>query len=454
MAMGYETSQPSSVDQLERDRAVRDPSDREPDRGAGQRLRAVAEVTSATPPVVSGARTVGMSVMDETSTIVRCDLAFCAITGFATSELVGQRGLDLVHPDDQTFAMEAWMMMLEQPGRSRPMRLRHRTATGGWLWVEFVNHLTEDGSVHCEISDLSDRIEDREAVAQREQLLRQLGEALPLGVLQLDRTRQITYSNDRLTHLLEHHIVETLDELLHLVVGEHRARLAQLVEDAFETGGESDVEVRIDPRIGCHRICSVTIRPVVDERGEVSAAIACLTDITEQVAQRDELQRRNDTDPLTGALNRRAAVDLLQAALDQGGGATVAFVDIDHFTEFNDEHGHATGDELLVEVARRLRNVVCEDDIVGRYGGDEFIVIARCEAALIDTDEVGRRIAQVVHRPITLPTGCFDLTASVGVASTRSHVAGAERLIARAGSAMYEAKEQLGDAHVVWRESC
>ncbi len=419
-----------------------------PDRAARQRLRAVATVTTLT----EDREQVGTTVMDETSTIVRCDDAFCAITGFGVLELVGRRGLDLIHPQDQTFAMEAWMMMLEQPGQQRPLRLRHRTASDGWLWVEFVNHLADDGSVRCEISDLTERIEEREAAAHSERVLRQLGDALPLGVFQLDDRRRITYSNDRLSDLLENNVVESLDALLQLVVDEDRPRLDRLIDATFASGRDGDLEIRIDPRIGCHRICALSVRPVADDQSRVGAAICCLTDVTEQVTQRDEQRRRNDVDPLTGALNRRAAVDALQEMLDAGLGAAVVFVDIDGFTRFNEGHGHGVGDDILCEVARRLHTTICEEDVVGRYGGDEFIIVANCEAALGDADEIGRRISQVMHRPVTLPSGCFDLTASIGIASTDGSIAGAERLIARAGSAMYEAKEQAGDAHVVWRD--
>lgn len=398
---------------------------------------------------------VGHCVMDDTSTILRVDDDFCAITGFGMLELVGRRGLELIHPDDRDFAMEAWMMMLERPGRQRPMRLRHRTAADGWLWVESVNHLGPDGSVRGEIVNVLQRPERTERatpVGLGDRVLRQLGQALPLGVMQLDGGGSVTYSNQRLAELLENHHVETLVELLQLVVEEDRAPLTRAVTASFMSGTDGDVEIRIDPRIGCHRICSVSVRPVTDEHGSVAATICCLTDITEQVTQRNELRRRNQTDPLTGALNRRAAVDALQEMLDERERAAVVFVDIDNFAQFNERHGHAVGDDLLVEVARRLDKVVCELDHVGRYGGDEFIIVANCDSAVDSPDEIGRRISQVLHRPVTLPSGCFDLTASIGVASTSGSVAGAERLIARAGSAMYEAKEQPNESHVVWRD--
>jgi diguanylate cyclase (GGDEF)-like protein len=146
-------------------------------------------------------------------------------------------------------------------------------------------------------------------------------------------------------------------------------------------------------------------------------------------------------DPLTGVLNRREFTERLSAQLRQGDDCVLIFCDLDGFKTVNDRFGHTAGDRLLVEVAQRLRGCIRENDFVGRFGGDEFLVLFR-GAGAADMPRLCDRIRDVVAKPFH-ESAC-GLTISVGAvaseAARREHSA-AEELIRHADMAMYASRE-------------
>lgn len=124
----------------------------------------------------------------------------------------------------------------------------------------------------------------------------------------------------------------------------------------------------------------------------------------------------------------------------------VYFVDLDGFKQVNDTHGHQVGDDLLVEVARRLRAALRESDTVARIGGDEFTVLTSPLGDEEGAEVVAKKLLAACSPPIVLNDRELDLGCSVGVARYPIDGQGADALMARADAAMYEAKAQGGHA--------
>lgn len=157
-------------------------------------------------------------------------------------------------------------------------------------------------------------------------------------------------------------------------------------------------------------------------------------------------------DDLTGLANRRMLGEQLARALAglRRGGRTVALVmvDLDRFKSVNDQHGHAAGDAVLVEVAARLRSVVRPDDTVARIGGDEFVVLLPDLADIGPAFECLRRIELVLSRPMTWHGRELELAASVGLSSTSDPEESADEVLAAADHAMYGVKRSRPRHHV------
>jgi diguanylate cyclase (GGDEF)-like protein len=145
------------------------------------------------------------------------------------------------------------------------------------------------------------------------------------------------------------------------------------------------------------------------------------------------LRQQAVTDPLTGLGNRSA----LRRRLDTApGAATVAIIDLDDFKPINDTHGHDTGDAVLRVVADRIRGAVRADDLVVRYGGDEFAVVFAHQTPADGAAQLARRIVAAIEAPIALNgTLTFTVGASIGLAT-----AGADTVVRQADATLYQAK--------------
>jgi diguanylate cyclase (GGDEF)-like protein len=161
-------------------------------------------------------------------------------------------------------------------------------------------------------------------------------------------------------------------------------------------------------------------------------------------------------DPLTGIANRRALDQRLtyeyQRYKRYGRALSLAMVDIDHFKKVNDTYGHAIGDKVLGLVGQTLRSITRTTDLVGRYGGEEFLVIAP-ETASEHSIVLAERIRSILSRrsgePEAQALGLPPITVSVGVASTDLNLATQEELMKRADEALYQAKREGRDRIVV-----
>jgi diguanylate cyclase (GGDEF)-like protein len=176
----------------------------------------------------------------------------------------------------------------------------------------------------------------------------------------------------------------------------------------------------------------------------------CLLDVTEDARLREELTHRATYDQLTGCLNRTSILEVLEALLAPArrrpAGAAVVYVDLDRFKQVNDRLGHAAGDRLLVHVAQRLLAAVRDGDLVGRLGGDEFLVVCRHVGSAEEAMAIGERIAAAVRgSSLTLDGERVVPLLSAGIAWTARRTT-ADSLIARADAAMYQSKRFHGGA--------
>lgn len=159
--------------------------------------------------------------------------------------------------------------------------------------------------------------------------------------------------------------------------------------------------------------------------------------------QRDELQRKATIDPLTKLLNRGAIMELLERELARarrGTPVSVAMIDADHFKRVNDTHGHPVGDQVLAEIARRIRSGIRDCDDAGRYGGEEFLVLLNnCDAA--HAHIAGERIrAAVAQTPIPSTAGPLEITVSVGITTYGPNPTAGGELVEACDRALYAAK--------------
>jgi diguanylate cyclase (GGDEF)-like protein len=169
------------------------------------------------------------------------------------------------------------------------------------------------------------------------------------------------------------------------------------------------------------------------------------------------LLRRAVHDPLTDLPNRSLFLDRLGMALKRldrttSGQVTVLFVDLDNFKAINDGFGHDAGDRVLVEVARRLGDLLRPEDTLARFGGDEFVVLCEEGLGLSEPAGVAVRLGDALEKPVVLSHGEAIVRASLGIAVTTDPHARPELLMREADLAMYQAKQRGGARFEVFDE--
>ncbi len=173
------------------------------------------------------------------------------------------------------------------------------------------------------------------------------------------------------------------------------------------------------------------------------------SDVTTWMQSQARLQRLAFEDALTGLANRTLLHDRIEQAIAgarrNAGTFAVLLIDLDRFKPINDIHGHAIGDLVLRETARRLRVATRAVDTVGRLGGDEFVVLLGGDGGRDEVRMIVKRIMQAVTAPLAVHG--LRIGVSVGIAIYPDDGPNAEQLLARADGAMYEAKDRGGNRH-------
>ncbi len=188
-----------------------------------------------------------------------------------------------------------------------------------------------------------------------------------------------------------------------------------------------------------------TISTVHDENGEATHYISVFTDISPIKETQEKLDFLAHHDPLTELPNRLLLNDRMQHAIDRASrthtGVAVMFLDLDRFKVINDSMGHPAGDELLLQVSRRLHNTLREVDTISRQGGDEFILLLE---DFVNTSSVlssARKVLQAFAEPFRVAGRELIVTASLGISIYPDDGHDVTELIRNADAAMYRAKE-------------
>jgi len=366
--------------------------------------------------------------------------------GWEPADLVDARW-DLIHADDREMLQDA-MATLLRTGEPASVVYRAQHKLGYYVWIEALARRVpgSDPGVPFEIvysgRDVSQRIQIEQALADNQRRLRAIADNLPALVAHVDTSERFTFVNAEYCDVLELGPERILGHTLPMVLGWRVYNEIRPRVQAALRGERPVFEAERDYQ-GRRRIFDVTYVPDVDDHGKVNGFLMLLFDITrlKQVERELALLARHDS--LTGLANRlqfseRLALAIARQRRDHDPIGLI-YLDIDHFKQVNDSQGHAVGDAILCEFARRLSANVRETDLAARLGGDEFTVLIE----RIDSPEVlqviARKLLEAMKPACRVDALEFHVSASIGIGVGQPGD-DAETLMRRADDALYAAK--------------
>jgi diguanylate cyclase (GGDEF)-like protein/PAS domain S-box-containing protein len=276
-------------------------------------------------------------------------------------------------------------------------------------------------------------------------------EAVGQSVVATDLEGKVLYWNRAAQEIYGWSSEEALGRSLRdLTVCEESLEKVEEVGSVLRAGRAWSGETLLRRKDGSHVPVLGTASPLFDDRGSLVGMIGVSTDISERKTLEAELERRASHDPLTGLPNRPAFVDRLEQALQRTrrrknsrNKVGVLFMDLDGFKTINDSLGHEAGDRFLVTVAERLKNRLRPEDVLARFGGDEFAVLLEDVANVTEAIWVAQRIAEGLQEPLAVNSHQVSVSTSVGIALGSANTNDdPEGMLRKADAAMYQAKEQ------------
>ncbi|AVT21247.1 bifunctional diguanylate cyclase/phosphodiesterase [Paracidovorax avenae] len=280
-----------------------------------------------------------------------------------------------------------------------------------------------------------------------ERRFRDMAETSSDWLWEADAQGRLTYLSDRFLQVTGHHRSDWLGRPLADLLRPEGGQPLQPWLERADRQGPADAEgaargtllCRIDDRAGLQRICRVTARAIGEGQGFRGTA----TDLTDEWQAQARVRHLSLHDTLTGLPNRRRLHQFLATLLESDGlpePLALLCLDLDRFKPINDALGHALGDRVLQEVARRLQALLGPQDIAARLGGDEFVLVL---AGAQEPGDIGRRCAAVVAalcEPFAFDGQTVCIGTSIGVVQAPLHARTAQELLRKGDIALYDAK--------------
>ncbi len=423
-----------------------------------------------TPPIVMLARMVGSNALNNVSTALKVEgIALLTIAAFVTGASFSQSDFPVTFLPCVALIVAAY-------------RLGPFGAAAGMLIVAIIaSLLTGQGYGPIAAMDESQKVE---VLFLQFYLVTMLFIALPLAallVVQRRLAKRLEQSNRWLlqaeaaalvghwrvdltawtiqwsdqtyrVHGLEPGVPVDVEYSVAQYLADDRVAVQKVLTDAVRSGEPFVFQGRILRADGEIRHVKSHGSIEVGRKGRAIGIFGTVQDVTETVenarileSARSAAERIANTDMLTGLPNRRHTLSFLDQALrraeQEGAPLAVAIFDIDHFKAINDQHGHAAGDEVIRRVGQRAKASLRDDDMVGRYGGEEFVCILQGRSAL-SAELVAERVRKAVQSDAEgVAAGLPGVTVSIGLAVYAGE-ASIEDLLQRADKALYAAKRE------------
>jgi diguanylate cyclase (GGDEF)-like protein/PAS domain S-box-containing protein len=402
---------------------------------------------------------VGMIVADRAGRFRRVNPAFGRLLGRRPEELLGVLFNTLISPDDMARSMTVLGELLTKAVDTARFEQRCVRPDGSFVWVDLnIRSLTD---AHGEVVgfltqgvDITDRKHADQAAEHHSRQLEEAQRIAGMGSFEQDPATGVFLASDELCRISGLPALTDVASLMDVIHPDDRAAVGAAIGACVVAGTPADVVHRLLRSDGTVRWVHARAAWIHDEDGR-GTVVGTVLDITDLKAAEDALEYQGFHDTLTGLANKALFVDrvghALQVAERDATPVAVLFVDVDDFKTVNDALGHATGDQLLRAVAKRLVGAARAGDTVARFGGDDFAVLLESGEMPQVAKDMAERVSTVLRPSFQIGDAEVSLRASIGAAIGYPLDDTSDDLLRDADLAMYLAKHNGKDRVEIFR---
>jgi len=401
----------------------------------------------------------GIALTDEDDKYVFVNEAYAALHGYDAQELMGMTCLDLIPPEMVPQSRHVLDNILRNPaagifnseiiamrkdGTKLPIEIRAKS-----FWDNAGNYQGHT----CIVHDISEEKKIKDKIEETARFLNTIFDSIRDPFMILDSDYKIIKANQAYSDL-KNILLENLIGGKCYAATRKRDSVCDdcIVAKTFKSGDPSAKEKKVVTVPGVQEWLEIYTYPILNHAGVVTHVIEYVRNITDRKRAEEESQRLirkletlSSEDSLTGLQNRRMIFERIQHEIERvrryKAELSLIFCDLDYFKEINDTYGHKAGDEVLKTIADILRRSVRTSDVIGRYGGDEFLIVLP-QTSLKGAQELAERIRiSVQDTKLEMTDGkSVGTTMSIGVAFYDGTETDVDTLISRIDTALYVSK--------------
>lgn len=391
---------------------------------------------------------IGMCIADVNMRYQLVNKAFCSMLGYSREELLQLTPFDLTYPEDLESSRSKMEGLMSGRLDSYQIEKRYIRKDGSLVWVAVTTSSLIDGNgkpTHLigQFQDITERKRAEEQMRLASAVYQHSSQAMMIS----DAYNRIIATNPAFTALTGYDTQDVLGKNPRILAsGLQGKEFYETLWKSLHEYGHWEGDLWNRKKSGEIYAEWLSISVVHDDRGEIQHYVALSTDITEKKKAAELIWEHANYDILTKLPNRRLFRDRLDQDIRKAGrsGNSMAllFIDLDHFKEVNDTLGHQYGDELLQQVAERLKAQVRATDTIARMGGDEFTAILNDISTAEDAGRIAQGLVSTLAAPFDILGSVVHVSGSIGIALYPLDGLNAEDLIKNADDAMYQSKNK------------
>jgi diguanylate cyclase (GGDEF)-like protein/PAS domain S-box-containing protein len=389
----------------------------------------------------------GMILFDDTLKLHRANPSYSQILGYSESEMMELNHGDLIHPDalDEFHRLLTAVRTSNRPSAKYRKRLLHKN--GYPVCVDETVYPIPAPCItsgNCFLSLVEQAACDQTGDSEQ-WLAMEIIRTMTDGLIVTNSDFKIVKANQAMSEITGFSADELLGKPpIFLTSKDQNSSFYRNMRVRLKQVGNWQGEIQHRRKNGEIVPLWLRLDVIKDRDGKVAYYSGIFSDISSQVELRENLRHLAHHDALTDLPNRLLFHDRLKMAIRRADrterGVALLFIDLDGFKKINDECGHTIGDAILIEVAKRLKQAVRDEDTVARFGGDEFTILVTGASQQSDAAVIAVKIMDSISQPIEVQGREFSLTVSIGIGIYPDDASTPDELIMKADTAMYDIK--------------